>query len=61
MGRIVGKAGATINEIRTSTGAKIDVPTNTGMSTREITVTGTLTQIGQATTLISQKMANFGA
>jgi len=59
VGRIVGKAGATINEIRKDTGARIDVPSNTGTQTREITVTGTVAQIGSATTLISQKMAGM--
>jgi predicted PilT family ATPase len=57
VGKIIGKAGSSINEIRQSSGAKIDVAqAQPGDVMRTITIKGTPEQNQMAQYLISLKM-----
>jgi len=58
VGRIIGKAGATVKEIQDQSGAHVDIPRDVGQPMREITITGDPTQIAICNTLIQQKMAS---
>ena len=59
VGRIIGKGGATIRELQEQSGAKIDIPTNVGAASRDVTLTGTTAQIGICSTLIQQKLVSI--
>merc|ERR1719352_485505 len=57
MGAVIGRAGATINQIRSMSGAKVDIAQSVpGMPMRLVTVTGTPDQIQMAQYLIQVKM-----
>eukprot|EP00633_Aureoumbra_lagunensis_P003753 CAMPEP_0197285668 /NCGR_PEP_ID=MMETSP0890-20130614/1045_1 /TAXON_ID=44058 ORGANISM="Aureoumbra lagunensis, Strain CCMP1510" /NCGR_SAMPLE_ID=MMETSP0890 /ASSEMBLY_ACC=CAM_ASM_000533 /LENGTH=488 /DNA_ID=CAMNT_0042753429 /DNA_START=212 /DNA_END=1678 /DNA_ORIENTATION=- len=57
MGAVIGRAGATINQIRQMSGAKVDIAQSVpGMPMRLVTVTGTPEQIQMAQYLIQVKM-----
>ena len=57
MGAVIGRAGATINQIRQMSGAKVDIAQSVpGMPMRLVTVTGTPDQIQMAQYLIQVKM-----
>mmetsp|Transcript_10360 Transcript_10360/g.31217 ORF Transcript_10360/g.31217 Transcript_10360/m.31217 type:complete len:427 (+) Transcript_10360:685-1965(+) len=57
MGAVIGRAGATINQIRQMSGAKVDIAQSVpGMAMRLVTVTGTPEQIQMAQYLIQVKM-----
>jgi hypothetical protein len=58
VGRIIGKQGASIKEIQEQSGAKVDIPQDTRSPMREISITGTPSQISVCTTLIHAKMAS---
>jgi len=59
IGRIIGKGGASINELRQSSGARVDIPKGDGASNaggmRAITLTGSAQQVQLAQHLIGQK------
>merc|ERR1719261_375729 len=57
MGAVIGRAGATINQIRQMSQAKVDIAQSVpGMPMRLVTVTGTPDQIQMAQYLIQVKM-----
>jgi len=57
MGAVIGRAGATINQIRQMSGAKVDIAQSVpGMPMRLVTITGTPDQIQMAQYLIQVKM-----
>lgn len=55
MGRVIGRAGSNINEIRSVSGAQIKVVPKDGISPmRRVTLTGTAEQIASATLMIQR-------
>lgn len=57
MGRVIGKAGAAINEIRQLSGCRIDIGGAATEGMRLVTITGTPEQAQMAQYMISVKMA----
>lgn len=57
IGRVIGKGGQSIKQIQEQSGAHVDIPKDTGVPNREITISGDATQISVCTNLINQKMA----
>ena len=61
-GRLIGRGGASINEMRQVSGAKIDIAkSEPGNDQRLVTITGTAEQNQVAQYLISMKLMAFGA
>jgi len=62
MGTVIGRNGASINEIRGRSGATIKIaPLESGATDRMVTITGTPQQNEAAIAMIHQKMAEHGS
>ena len=57
MGKVIGKGGSVINEIRRESGCRIDIAAPDGGAMRLVTLTGTAQQTQMAQYLISKAMA----
>lgn len=59
IGSLIGQGGASLDELRQLTGARIDVPGDRESETIEISIKGTSSQVSQAKKLLEEKRSVF--